>query len=187
MGSCLPRGNNEKENNAFSRVVLVLILVAIIIAASIFAFYFATTTLNAGKNNNTVLLEALSVNSSSSNITASINLVRNTSSLVRMGLYINGTFVGAYNYTGNTSGGTQCCIRMMNAWNNGTYSMWFMATPYSMPMMNQMNLGGGSGYGCCMAGRSYLITIMCTFANGEEYNATSIVHLNQQGMGSMMR
>ncbi len=97
-----------------------------------------------------------------------------------MSLFINGTYVGSYNYTTG-----HCCLRMMRSWSNGTSSYYFTATPYWMPMMNKWNW---DDYGGMMGGhyeghRSYMVTMMATFENGGASNASVIIVPNQQGTG----
>jgi hypothetical protein len=158
-----------------------MVLVAVILVASGVTIYFVYYTPKNNNNETRVLsLQALAVDSSTANISANLNIARNSSNLIRIGMYVNGTYLGSYNFTGSSA----CCLTMMKEWNNGTLSYYFSVTPYYMPMMNHYSMGMGGGY--WKSDRNCMITIMATFANGERYNATALVPLNQYGMGSMM-
>jgi archaellum component FlaF (FlaF/FlaG flagellin family) len=180
------------KKSAVSTVVLILVIALVI--ASALAVYFATfrstvaPTENLGNsntsnvNNNNISIQAISVASSTSNLTATVN-VSNSSALTRMSLFINGTYVGSYNYTQNGWGYE--CFRWMRAWSNGTSSFYFTATPYWMPMMGNWNWGfyGGMMGGGMYYHRSYMVTIMATFADGSRSNASVTIVPNQQGTG----
>ncbi len=171
-----------KRKEGLSKLVLVLALAVVVASGS--AIYFASIALishttqntNSGSTNDKISIESLSVASSTSNLTATVN-VDNSSALTKMSLFINGSLVGSYNYNQNSAG--YCCMRMMRYWTNGTFSFFFTATPYYMPMMGRWN------WGCCMMGGryygSFVITMMATFADGSATNATAVIVPNQQG------
>lgn len=173
------------KKGAVSRFTLVLALAIVITSA--FAIYLAAggSIFQASPQNTAnISLETVSIDPSTSNLSATLN-VDNNFALTHMSLFINNTLVGSYNYSSNAE--DQCCLRIMNTWGNGTSSFFFTATPYYMPMMGNWNweccgmMGGNGGYG------SYEITIMAMFANGRSYNASAILVPDQQGSGWMMR
>lgn len=201
----------ENGSHAVSRLVLVLALALVITSGS--AIYLvlnitggtntvgtssssvtsSATLTNSGANTfqssteyngDNISIQALSLASSSSNLTATLN-VWNSSAISRMSLFVNGTFVGAYN---DTSGGWGYpCFRWMNSWSNGTSSYYFTATPYWMPMMSNWNWGYYGMMGGGMMGgtyhMSYMITLMAAFEDGTTANATGLIVPNQQGSG----
>lgn len=164
-----------------------LVLALAVVIASAFAIYFAAggTMFGASPQKSAdISVEALSIDASTSNLSVTLN-VNNNFALTRMSLFINGTFVGSYNYSSN--GADQCCLRIVNTWSNGTSSFFFTATPYWMPMMANWSweccgmMGGNGSY------RSYEITFMAMFANGRSYNASATLVPNHQANGWMMR
>ena len=169
-----------RKVRSVSKLIVVILVLALVIGSAAAIYLVLDRT---GLGGSLLSVEALSVASSSSNLTASLNL-RNSSAITRMSLFINGTFVGSYN---NTHSGWGCCFRLMQTWSNGTSSYYFSATPHWMPMMGHWNWGY---YGCCgMLGsggynnRTYIVTMMATFADGRSANSTVTIVPNQQGTG----
>jgi hypothetical protein len=176
-------------SEADSKLITILAL-AFLVALAPLIYLALDTVYTAGSPNTTqnaaskISVEALSVDSSSSNLSATLN-VKNSSAIMKMSMFINGTLVGSYNYTQNGWGYE--CFRMMQSWGNGTSSYYFTANPYWMPMMGNWNWSYYAGGGGMMMGsgyhRSYSITMMATFADGSIANAPTVIVPNQQGTG----
>jgi hypothetical protein len=177
-------GGREK---GISISALTLAIAAIIVVASASAVYFSMFKAPIGQNNdhsNQISIEALSVSSSTSNLTATVN-VKNSSLLSRVSLFINGTYVGSYNFTRNSWGAE--CFKVMRFWSNGTSSYYFTVTPYWMPMMGRWNWGD---YGGMMGGndhKNYVVTMEAYFANGDTSSTTAIIVPNRMGTGWVCR
>jgi len=157
---------------ALSNVGIVSLVVVILGVAAV-GIYFGYSLSNhtAQSNNvststsvslaNAVTLQSFSVNPGTSNLTGNIN-VNSHSQLMKMSLYINGTFMGSFNYSNHYGmmstmmGGYPYAYSMMYAWNPG-----------SMPMMRSNQF---------IAGKIYMITMMATFEDGSVCNATTYVH-----------
>ncbi len=166
----------NKEAGAGARRFAYAAIFILLIAISGVAVYFVVASQT---KTNKFSVESLSVVSSTSNLTAYTN-VKTISPLTSMSLFVNGSFVGSYNYT---SGKKECCLRLSTTWSNGTSSFLFTATPASLPKMNDWNwtvTGSASN-------RSYLITMVATFANKSSLNSTAIIVANKQGTGWTLR
>jgi len=139
--------------------ISVISLVALILGISAVGLYFGYSISNHTAQGNTVTLQSFSLNPSTSNLTGLIK-VNSNSPLVRMNLFINGTFMGSFNYSNHYG--------MMSTMVGGyTYSMLYSWYPSSMPMMRNYPF---------MANRTYMITMMATFEDGSVCNATNFVH-----------
>lgn len=154
-------------------VVIALVLVVVAIAS----IYFATASFSRSNASSNISVEDLSLNTSSSNLSSTIN-VNSQSQLVRMDLYINGTFIGTcnYNWVGSTmmSNGVPLAIRN---WNNGTYSIMFSISPQYFPMMSGIRM---------LRGVAYMIEMVAHFQNGATYTVNHWIYTNSNGSSSMM-
>ena len=119
------------RENAISTVAsisIVVILVAIVGFGAYFAYSSNVLTGSPSSSStlgNCISLSGFSLDPTTSNVTGTV-LVDGRSSLIQMGLYINGTFMGSKNYTGMIA--------------SGTYSMMYTANPQSMPKMSTMSM-----------------------------------------------
>jgi hypothetical protein len=158
-------------------VVLFVIVIACIIVA--FGLYLAVPYfLSTSSASNNISVQSVSLNTSDSNLSALVNVITH-SPLIRMGVYINGTYIGSCNYTysGSMMRATGNYMSLTTRrWSNGSYTMMFSLTPRSMPMMSRIHM---------TAGAIYMIRIEAFFQDGTTYNATSIRE-GQNGISGMM-
>jgi rusticyanin len=168
--------------------LLVIGIVVILVAAGAASVYFVGSYLH---NNNSeitgsstssstsqVSIEALSLNPSTSNLSSTVN-VNSQSPIVRMDLYINGTFIGSCNYTwsGSTVAGNYGLGLTTRSWNNGTYSMMFSVFPKYFPMMSGVRM---------MSGGTYMIRMVAYFQDGANYTTSTAIYPDQYGNYGMM-
>ncbi|MCL5066920.1 MAG: hypothetical protein M1368_01025, partial [Thaumarchaeota archaeon] len=131
-------GTNSAGLSKIVAIVIALVLAVVAIAGIYFAMsgYFN----NAASE---ISVEALSLDTSSSNLSSTVN-VNSQSPLVRIDLYVNGTFIGYCNYSwhGSTMMSNGIPLTTRN-WNNGTYSMMFSISPQYFPRMSQIRMMTG--------------------------------------------
>lgn len=163
--------------NAGLSMTIAIVIVLVLAAAALSGVYFATPNFSHRTASNEISVEALALNTSSSDLSSTIN-VNSQSPLVRMDLYVNGTLIGYCNYTwtGSTMmwNGIPQTIRN---WNNGTYSMMFSVSPQYFPRMSQFAM---------MDGVLYNIEMVAHFQNGATYTVNRGVYVNSNGFSGMM-
>jgi rusticyanin len=141
----------------------------------------SSTAITSGKNK--IAIEALSLDPSTSNLSSTVNVNAPPSSpLVRIDLYLNGTFVGSCNYTRAGAGWMMdngLAVVGTRSWGNGTYSMTFSVSPGVMPMMSEIPWSAGS---------LYMVRMVGMFQNGATYNVSSTIRAGGQNWspGGMM-
>jgi rusticyanin len=139
--------------------------------------YFLVSSYFHSNTSSQISVEALSLDTSTTNLSSTVN-VNSQSPLVRMDLYINGTFIGSCNYTrvGSSmmSNGIETTTR---SWSNGTYSLTFSVSPKYLPMMAGIRM---------MLGGIYAVRMVAVFQNGATYNADSSLYVNQYGISTRM-
>lgn len=158
-------------------LAIVIALVLAIVAVS--GVYFAVSSFFNSNVANTISIEALSLNTSSSNLSSTVN-VNSQSLLVRMDLYINGTFIGSCNYTwkGSTMMSANNGLHFSTrTWSNGTYSMMFSVSSKYFPIMSGIRMIWGSAYN---------VRMVAHFQDGATYAVNRQIYVNQNGTSSMM-
>jgi len=137
-------------------------LIALILVISVVGLYFGYSVSNhAAVQANSVSLQSFSLNPSTSNLTGTIK-VNSNSPLVRMSLYMNGTFLGSFDYS-NYYG---IMSTMMSGYPY-VYSMIYSWYPSTMPIMNGFQF---------MSNRTYTVTMKATFEDGSIANSTTFIH-----------
>jgi hypothetical protein len=145
---------------AVSHIVTISIIV-VILGISAVGLYFYSLSSHSVAQANTVTLQSFSLNPSTSNLTGNVK-VNSNSPLVRMSLYMNGTFMGSFNYSNHNG--------MMSTMMGGypyAYSMMYSWYPGTMPMMKNFQF---------MSNRTYMVTMMATFEDDTTCNATTFIH-----------
>jgi hypothetical protein len=136
-------------------------LIVVIVGISAFAIYYGYTIDHSSASANAITLQSFSLNPATPSLAGTIN-VESNSQISMMSLYINGTYMGSFNYGEMRS--------MMNTMMGGNYpymfSMMYSATGISMPMMANYHF---------VQNRAYTITMMAAFEDGTHCNATIIV------------
>ena len=151
-----------------------MVIAITVVAAS--GIYFAISTNYHANAPSEISVEAISLNTSSSELSSIVN-VNSQSHLVGMDLYVNGTFIGYCNYSWTGSTITWNGIPgTTRDWNNGTYSMMFSVSPQYFPMMSQVPM---------MAGE-YNIEMIAHFQNGETYTVNRGIYASSGGFSGMM-
>ncbi|MDG6905058.1 MAG: hypothetical protein JRN20_04655 [Nitrososphaerota archaeon] len=165
-------GTNSAGLSKIVAIVIALVLAVVAIAGIYFAMsgYFN----NAASE---ISVEALSLDTSSSNLSSTVN-VNSQSPLVRIDLYVNGTFIGYCNYSwhGSTMMSNGIPLTTRN-WNNGTYSMMFSISPQYFPRMSQIRM---------MTGAEYDIEMVAHFQNGATCTVNRWMYVNNSGFSGMM-
>ncbi len=137
-------------------------LIAAILGLSVVGLYFSYSLSNHSTiQANSLSLQSFSLNPSTSNLTGNIK-VNSDSPLVRLSLYINGTFMGSFNYSKHYG----MMTTMMGDYPYA-YSMMYSWYPYAMPMMRNYQF---------TYNRTYMVTMMATLEDGSMCNATTFVH-----------
>lgn len=156
--------------------VAATVIALILIAVAIAGIYIALPSYFHSNSTSSFSVEALSLNTSS-NLSSSVN-VNSQSHLVRMDLYINGTFIGACNYSwiGSTimSNGIPVTTR---SWNNGTYSMMFSISPQYLPRMSGIHM---------MYNAAYMVEMVAHFQDGATYTVNHWIYIDNNGFSSMI-
>ena len=151
--------SKKREVSRTTAVVLIIVLVTIIaggLALSISLSDSATSTTTQG---NSLRLEGFSLNLSNSNLSGTL-MMSSRSSLARMDLYINGTFMGSMNYTTGM------------AYSSG-YTMMFSTNPSSMPIMSRLTTASG---------KDYNVTMIAHFSDGTSCRGSAIIVAGSGGM-----
>lgn len=151
----------RNKRKAVARVGIIF-LVALILAISIAAFYiFYFPTYHSTSNPDTMKLQPFTLNLNTSTLSGTVS-VESNSLISTLGLYINGTYVGSFNYS-------EIKLAMTTLVGNypDAFSIAYSASPASMPMMANISLAQN---------KAYMITMIATFDDGSHCNATTIVH-----------
>src|SRR5579872_19536 len=122
---------------AISFIILILGISAVGLYFSYSASNHSTTTIQTA---DAVSLQSFSLNPGTSNLTGSIK-VNSNSPLARMTLYVNGTFMGAFNYSNHYG-----MMSTMIGSYPYAYSMMYSWNPGSMPMMRDNQFMPGRTY-----------------------------------------
>lgn len=184
-----------RASGAISKLIGIGILVILVAAGAAGVYFFPGTSYlhnsgNIAASSITTLdtttaslsprisVEALSLNPSTSNLSSTVN-VNSQSPIVRMDLYVNGTFIGSCNYTwsGSAVTGNYGMGLYTRSWSNGTYSMMFSIIPRYFPMMSGIRM---------MSEGSYLIKMVAYFKDGTNYTTSTTIYHNQFGNYGMM-
>jgi len=147
----------EKEISHIGIISLCVIILGISAVGLYFGYSLSTHSVI---QTNALSLQSFSLNPSTSNLTGTIE-VHSNSPLIRMSLYINGTYMGSFNNFDRYG--------MMSTQMGSypyVYSMMYSSYPETMPMMKNISI---------MPNRTYMVTMMAIFEDGSTCNATTVI------------
>jgi hypothetical protein len=164
-----------RQQNALSAVAKIILITGAITSFAL-CLYFSSSIWNVALSApDSLSVQALSLNSYNSNLSATVNM-NSRSTLDRMDFYLNGTFIGSYNYLGNLT--INGMFVMMTTRSAGAYTIRFSFSSITMPMMSRISM---------VMSRTYAIRMVAFFRDGTNCSATSFVRLSLNGMAGMMR
>jgi len=149
------------ESKAISYVGTISLL-AVLLGISAVGIYLAYSTSHPIVSANSLVLQSFSITPASSTVTGKVR-VNSNSQLSTMRLYVNGTYLGYYNYSYMRS----MMSSMMGSSYPYEYSMLYSASRASMPMFANYPF---------MTNRVYNVTMMATFGDGSTCYSYVMVH-----------
>jgi hypothetical protein len=152
------------KRNAISHLGIVTVA-AVLLGVSVVGLYLSYSVIHLGTTtvtvteSNTISLDNFSINPATANLSGTV-YVSSNSPISLMNIYLNGTYVGSLNYTGNYS-----MMGMMKGYPSMYFTV-YSALPKTMPMMSRFPM---------VEGREYVVRMMATFRDGSICNASEII------------